>query len=406
MVPETGEAASPEGVKPGKLHMPGTDVRRGIVQALESVIEHAVRAVEAVQSDRVTAVHEFRKSVRRARAVLALCRDEIPQEEFRALWRDLRDAARPTSHLRDADVFAAVLADVQLPPNLSAAADRVRTALATSPASADGVEAVLLTGVARVQDVPGRFAHTLAGDLDWRAVEQGLRRSYRAARRRLQRTLDSRDIDDYHDWRKRTKELNYQLELLTQGLDGEVAALRKDFSDFATELGTVTDRVNLAHRLGDEVSRLEDELDRASRAEKRARKKQKKSRKKRGKKSDAFVAKRAARKQATAERKRIESEKGEARRLARAVRREAEGMLSDAVTIGQAMFRAKPRRFARATIEGVLAARAEAGRAPETPPAGDPGDHDGSGSRGGDDGEAQGRADTGHGSAHSAASPS
>ncbi len=289
--------------KPGKLALPGGELRQGLIEAMTAVLAHAAAQGEVPGGDRVRAVHEFRKSVRRARAVLALCKGLLPADEFHALWRQLRKAARPTSMLRDTDVFAEVLGTVAVPDELKGAAAKARESLCAESEGDESVVEVLTHGVALVGPLPARFAAALPPEVHWDDLEKGLRRSYGRARRRLARVQKTGEAVDFHDWRKRTKELNYQIELLAHGLSGEVGALRDRISDVATELGQVTDRINLADRL------------------------------------------------------RLDAKGGKQRKLAKTVRKEGKALLRAAVVDGEELFAATPRTFASELITKIRAGR-------------------------------------------------
>jgi len=297
-------------VKPGKLALPVGDLRQGLIEAMAAVIAHAVAQGEVPGGDRVAAVHEFRKSVRRARAVLALCKGLLPADEFHALWRRLRKAARPTSALRDSDVFAEVLGTVAVPDELKEAAASAKEWLCSDSEADDVILPVLEHGVELVRPVPERFAAALRTEVSWADLEAGLRRSYASARRRLVKVRKTGEVAHFHDWRKRTKELNYQIELLAYGLAGELGALRDRFADVATELGQVTDRSNLASRLASEAE---------------------------------------GRKQ---------------RKLAKTVRKEGRAMLRTAIVDGEALFAARPREFAHELIARIREARGVLATAP------------------------------------------
>jgi CHAD domain-containing protein len=283
----------------------GDHVREALVGSFDEIIGYSVQSAGLVQGDRVKAVHEFRKSVRRARALVSLIRHAMPKREYRKLRQQLSSAARPTSGLRDHDVFPDVLRGVEVPDKLMTAAERAQARLAEATHATDSVEVVLREGAERVSEIPPRFESAVPSDLDWKSVERGLRRSYKSARDALAAARKSRSVDDFHDWRKRTKELNYQLELLTFRVGGRIRLWRRALSAFATHLGAVTDRMNLARHL------------------------------------------------------RKSSKKKSGRRLAKAVRKEGKRMLARALDEGTELFEERPKVFARNLIAAVRAAHRE-----------------------------------------------
>jgi len=159
---------------------------------------------------------------------------------------------------------------------------------------------ILEAGAKRIADVSARFEAALAQDVGWEALQRGLRQSYRTARVALDRVEETRSVDDFHTWRKRTKELTYQLELLTLGLGSPAADLRQRFAEFSRSLGIVTDRYNLANEL-------------------------------------------------------LEGAPKRRRKLAKAVRKEGKRRMKIALSEGRQLFRFGPKRFAREVIVKVIA---------------------------------------------------
>ena len=88
----------------------GLDNRRRLPAALQSLLQRefdqALRRLEQAASDRpgdrVTGVHEFRRSVKRLRATLRLVRGAVPDRELSSIDRALGGAARRLGELRDA----------------------------------------------------------------------------------------------------------------------------------------------------------------------------------------------------------------------------------------------------------------------------------------------------------------
>ncbi len=302
-----------DGLRPGRLQLRvGVAVREGLIEAMSSIIGYAIESASDVREDRVRAVHEFRKSTRRARAVLALCRAELEDDDFQTLWGIMRDAAKATSKLRDRDVFPDVLEAFPVTGPLEVVAEDVKAALSVTSTPLDDVEQVLVSGAHVLSSVPVRFDVALPEHVDWSALERGLCNSYRLVRRALKRARGSRRFDAFHDWRKRTKELGYQLELLTSGYGGDVGALHVEVSGLARELGGITDRVNLARHL----------------------------------------------------RKNAKGKHG--RRLARAVRKDAKRSMAKSLARGRKVFWRKPKRFARRAMKRILSDREELGSASTT----------------------------------------
>ena len=159
------------------------------------------------------AVHNARKDMKKLRALLRLVRGEIGDEVFRAENAAFRDAAAELAGARDADVLVATLDGLELDPaqtgplRQALEAHRIRTAAGGGGERAEKVVELLSAARARVVDWP------LEGD-SFAVLEPGLERMYRRGRREYLAMRDEPTVEGLHEWRKRTKELWYDHELL------------------------------------------------------------------------------------------------------------------------------------------------------------------------------------------------
>lgn len=259
---------------------PGGPWDAGLLEAFDRVIALALAQVERAAKDPEKAIHEYRKSIRRARAVVRLVRGPLATQ-FAGLDGTLREAVLATSGLRDVDVLRGLVAGLLEPPpppgpcavvvageaaaqgtdvatatatvvvaprpTLDAAArpalERLDALLAERQAAQQGgsVQDALRRGAELVLPLLARFARVLpsllAADL-----REGFAGSYRRARRAREEAARTRDDDAVHAWRKRVKELRYQLEL---DPTADEAPERACWADLAERLGAITDQVVL-----------------------------------------------------------------------------------------------------------------------------------------------------------------
>ena len=195
------------------------DIRQPTGQELQRLALGQIDAAQALLNLRTPAmhdaIHEARRAMRRARAILQMLRPALG-EHYATLARPLRDAGAALSPLRDAQaVIEAVeqLAKCQPPllaPNAHAALmlrlRRRRSAACRHQADVlDRVDVLL--AAARTAVV------SWAGDASDADVLKGLRRGYARAARALRRAR--RDPAAHlHRWRQRVREHRLQLELL------------------------------------------------------------------------------------------------------------------------------------------------------------------------------------------------
>jgi len=230
----------------GEPSAPG--LRRVVVGQLDLAIE----LLEAYpgESGKHT-VHETRKALKRARALVRLLRDELDDKRFARANTQLRDCARQLAGARDATVMLEALDGlVERDPALIGAATGAGRAGGPkggpgrvgdptgAPGRADGPSAVraLRTELVTERDaasVPAKVPRQVAAEL-WTVRAQvatwdlsgrkrasskllagGLEGLYRQGRRRMRRARRRRrDAAAMHAWRKSAKDMRYVAETL------------------------------------------------------------------------------------------------------------------------------------------------------------------------------------------------
>jgi CHAD domain-containing protein len=207
-----------------------------------------------VREDRELAVHEYRKSLRRARALVRLLRQVVSETARRQLATTLKEAHRAASPLRDLDVLLVQIDEYEIDSGAGAGAalrasleERRRQRLGRRRAGE-----VLERGIGAILPLPEELAGALPDEVEWKQLVRGLRGTYRRARRELDRALEIPDPVHVHNWRKRTKDLSYQLELFASVGGRPIADVRKPYASLAGTLGEVTDLIILRRALDDE----------------------------------------------------------------------------------------------------------------------------------------------------------
>ncbi|HWN70100.1 MAG TPA: CHAD domain-containing protein, partial [Haliangium sp.] len=198
--------------RPGRLELPAEgSLREGLLAAFAGILAHACQ--QDVHVDPTTALHEFRKSVRRARALLVLMEGFVGVDAHDELSATLRTVHRSTSELRDRQVVRDVLHGEE-PEQGSVSALARSLDLSMPGAVAPDVAAiaeVMQSGCSSLADLPRRLAGAMPRRVRWDAVADGLARSFRRARRRLRAVEQHGDDEAVHGLRKRIKELDYQV---------------------------------------------------------------------------------------------------------------------------------------------------------------------------------------------------
>ena len=229
-----------------RRHVP---LREGLLSAFSGILLVARRHATAASVDPKRAVHDFRKSIRRARSVVALLRPALGRTAADGLAEELRQAFRDTGDLRDSDVLTATLAAVSGDdPELFVEAAEVAARLGANPKSADSGK-IVRKALPILRRLPAALEVILPREYSTPDLEGGLTRSYRRSHRAWIQARDSRTDADFHEWRKRAKELRYQVELLASTGSPSLKAREKALGALARELGEVTDMSMLCRQI-------------------------------------------------------------------------------------------------------------------------------------------------------------
>lgn len=230
----------PIGVQTSALHDPAA-LRNALVRAFEAASQEAREAVAASDKSAASAVHTARKALRRARAILGLVAGALPKAEHRAVRTALQEARRALSTVRDHAVAPETLAELPLDEADRATATRVvANAAASMPAAAE-VKQLLAEVAARAAAQAEALQAALPHDVDWAVVAGGLGESYGDARH----ASEKRSRSWFHTWRRRSKELVYQLELVADHAGPRLSAIHSELSGVTDTLGSAVDLIML-----------------------------------------------------------------------------------------------------------------------------------------------------------------
>jgi CHAD domain-containing protein len=206
------------------------------------------RALEQLSSgidkDAVTAVHEARKDLKKARSVLRLVRDPLGKDRYQRENARLREASRALSGTRDATVKIDTLEALEerygeeLPHGIEELASALEEEQGAIQSGARDRESDLQPAARRASEL---IQETREGIDEWaftksgfKVVADGLERSYRRGHKRFADVRDDPTPENVHEWRKRVKDLWYDLRLLRDTwppILGEMADQAHELSD-------------------------------------------------------------------------------------------------------------------------------------------------------------------------------
>jgi CHAD domain-containing protein len=262
-------------------------IRRIVAEELDDAIAGLRDGAGAPPQRRDTVIHETRKSLKKARSALRLARTDLKRATRRAETAAMRDAGRRLSGARDAQVMLDTLEELahRLP---APPAEEVRALQATLTGRRDELAARLAGDEGLLGDVAGelqairdRVARWALHDETPASAVEGVAIIHERGRAAMRAALRGGEDEDWHEWRKRVKDLWYagrilepiagpQVGGLVQEAD-ELSDLLGDHNDLAVLLGAADDHPGVAAAIvarRDELRRMAAPLGRRLYAEK------------------------------------------------------------------------------------------------------------------------------------------
>jgi CHAD domain-containing protein len=216
-------------------------VRRIAHGRIDAALEQLRRESE---TDVASAIHDTRKDLKKLRSLLRLVRADLGKRRYAVENRRYRDAARLLSGPRDAEVKLATLAGLRKRyPEEAPAADGLQRALEgeRDRLAGNGADSGLESRLERAADAIAAGAAAVdawkLGGEDFDLLRAGLERSYRRGRDCFRSLGDDPSDFALHAWRKRVKDLWYQLRLLRSTWPAGMKALVDAADELADLLG-------------------------------------------------------------------------------------------------------------------------------------------------------------------------
>jgi CHAD domain-containing protein len=175
--------------------------------------------------------------------VLEMFAGALPKGERKAVRSAIQDARRALSTARDHAVAPETLGRLALDEQDRATARRVlENAAEALPAIAE-IQQLVSESAARAAAQLDAIGAALPAEVSWDVVVDGVAGVYGEARRA--RRSGKRSTSWFHSWRRRSKELVYQLELLANHAGPRMAAIHAELEGVTDTLGPAVDLIML-----------------------------------------------------------------------------------------------------------------------------------------------------------------
>lgn len=214
-------------------------IRRVIREEIESADDHLSGKKKTTRDE---AIHDARKSIKKVRATLRLIRNQMGDSWRRENIR-LRDIAARLSQLRDAFAIIQTFDDLKTRNKGEASTALLRSVRAglarrrTESGREEDVVLVLNTAAASLRRASKRLKKWPLGGDGFQVIEDGLRKTYGAGRKALERARRDPSPENFHELRKRVKDHWYHVRLLESLWSDLMGAYEKSLKDLEDWLG-------------------------------------------------------------------------------------------------------------------------------------------------------------------------
>ncbi|MFN0250652.1 MAG: CHAD domain-containing protein [Kofleriaceae bacterium] len=220
-----------------------TNLRKVLVREFNATVAKAKEAAAFVEQSPTIAVHEARKALRRARAVLMMVSNALPKGERRAVRAALQESRRSLSTARDHAVAPEMLASIVLSDEDRSIAKRVLDNAAEALPPTQELKQLLAEAATRAAAQAEALEAALPQELEWKVVIDGIKDVYAEARDARRRGKKSKAW--FHTWRRRSKELVYQLELVAEHAGQRMNAIHDELEGIANTQSPAVDLIML-----------------------------------------------------------------------------------------------------------------------------------------------------------------
>src|SRR6184192_2949257 len=231
-----------------KLREPLAD---GLKRIFCEEIGAAVGLCRHPAKQRGVTVHEVRKHLKKLRAALRLTKNEVGKNRSASEDRCLREIGRLVSDLRDAHVRLQTL--IQLRDDADQQFPRIEELLSLERESFSAAFAGWQKqAIPKLERVEKRLSKWPLAGINWKQICGAVGKTYKRGQRGLAKTIKKPVPENFHAWRKRVKDIWYQLRIL-QPLNGVV------LEEIAADAKILGELLGLDHDFDFLLARLENE---------------------------------------------------------------------------------------------------------------------------------------------------
>jgi CHAD domain-containing protein len=225
---------------------------RSAGKMIHRIINRRIKRIhkELAAGDSGESIHDARKEIKKIRATLRLARGGLGHKEYQKLHSHFQEAGRALSTVRDAAVLAATANKIRRGRQARSASsalsklcdDLNRCTNECAQCLAASAECLSMVRSAATEKIPWRR-------VCWRHLHSGLLRSCKRSRAAFKAAKETPSAENLHEWRKRSKDLLYQLCIVKRLSPRTISHLIKCFKHLTEDLGDFHDLVMLDRAL-------------------------------------------------------------------------------------------------------------------------------------------------------------
>jgi CHAD domain-containing protein len=229
---------------------------QGLKRVFREQIDSALHMCQHPAKERGVTVHEVRKHLKKVRAAMRLAIGQVGKNCHAKENRCVRNIGRLVSDLRDAQVRLQTF--IELRDKASKKKERqlfprVEELLLLERESFSAAFAGWQRqAIPQLENVKARLMAWPLDGLNWKQICNAVCKIYRRGQRALAKTIDDSEPENFHAWRKRVKDVWYQLRIL-QPLNRVV------LEEMAHDADVLGEWLGIEHDLDFLLARLEKE---------------------------------------------------------------------------------------------------------------------------------------------------
>ncbi len=219
----------------------GEAIPAGLARTLNEQLEAAssfLRNGSAMEE----AIHNARKALKKCRSILRILRPVLGPV-YRTANAQLRDEGRKLSELRDAQALIETIDGFGSQGTRLTVLKRIKQVhfnlqkrkneLSRKLSDAGDIAEL----AAKLEEVRNQIAAWPIADADQQTIFAAVKETVKRGRRAFKQALADEHAENYHEWRKRVKDLRYQLEFVSQWWPDVLEGYAKNAKNLEQELG-------------------------------------------------------------------------------------------------------------------------------------------------------------------------